>query len=348
MPIKFSCMMLVFLFGCSEKDPVSSRAQLSVQAMAAPDRQDPAGPPPASPQAMAAPDRQDPAGPPPITPVRAPEVDIQNPWAFYRRLDDWEAEIFKRVTNCLTPDGLSDIMYLYASLHRSIERVRELEKHDPVGELPRFRLYIREGKEHIASLMKRRGALGDGFHMSPYYFKPEMEQAARLVSATFYEAVVPENSPLFLSLLYWPEGAEPSLVEWQKGRIAESIGGKPPGPQVGKGWSQWFYLVPAILVIEIKRPRKFADVLPALTKLAHEIEADLLSVRMWDVNDSSSDTLRVRMLYRREPELAVAARNVSIVRRHPLIERAHIGAFQNQAILVYWPPIVIDSRKIEK
>ena len=326
MPIKFSCIVVVFFFGCSENAPVSRRAPLPAEAMAAPARSDP-------------------ASAPPITPARAPKVDIQNPWAFYRKVDSRETEKFKQVTNCLTPDGLSDVMYLHASLHHSLERVRELEKHDPAGELPRFQLYIREGKEHIASQMKRRPSLGDGFHLSPYYFNPEMEQAVRLVSATFYEAVVPENSPQFSSMLYWPEGAEPKLVEWQKGLIANMIGGIAPGPQAEKGWGQGFYLVPAILVVEILRPRKFTDVQPALTKLAHGIEADLLSVRARSI---TSKTLEVQMLYRREPEIATAVRNVSVVRRHPLIKRAHIGACQNQAIPIFWSPILKSSRKVEE
>jgi hypothetical protein len=328
MPIKFSCILAVFLFGCSEKAPVSRRAPLPAQAMAAPARPDPVGPPPTS-------------------PARAPDVDEKPPWAFYRRLDAWEAEIFYKVTFCLTP-GVEDVMLSLASLHHLLERAKELERHDPSRELSTLQAYIRESQDRLDRRMKRRGALGDGFHLSPYYFKPEMEQAVRLVSATFYEAVVPENSPRFFSLLYWPEGVEPRLVEWEKGRIAHSIGGNPPAPQVGKGWSQRFYLVPVILVVEIKRPRKFADVLPALTKLAQSIDADLLSVKMWDVNDSSSDTLEVQMLYRREPELAEAVRNVSIVRGHPLIKRAHLGAYQNQAIPIFWSPIVKSTRKVEK
>jgi hypothetical protein len=325
MPIKFSCIVVVFFFGCSENAPVSRRAPLPAEAMAAPARSDP-------------------AGPPPISPARAPEVDVKNPWAFYHRLDAWEAEIFKNVTFCLTP-GVEDVMLSFASLHHQLERAKELERHDPARELSALQVYIRKSQERLERRMKRRGALGDGFHLSPYYFKPEMEKAVRLVSATFYEAVVPENSPRFFSLLYWPEGVETRLVEWEKGLIANMIGGIPPGPQVGKGWSQRFYLVPVILVVEIKRPRKFSDVQPALTKLAQGIDADLLSVRG---RSDTRDTLEVQMMYHSEPEIAAAVRNVSIVRSHPLIQGAHIGAYQNQAIPIFWSPILKSSRKVEE
>ncbi len=95
----------------------------------------------------AAPARPFPASALPIPPACAPEVDIRNPGAFYRKLDDWEAETFKQAKDCPTPlQAKRTTMLSLASLHHLLESAKELEKHDPAGELATLRLDIHNFK----------------------------------------------------------------------------------------------------------------------------------------------------------------------------------------------------------